>query len=210
MRPSAGTIAALTILRDPARAAPLFDPERRRLLEALAEQPDSAAGLARRLGESRQRLNYHLRALEDAGLVELDHEGRRGNCIERVLRVAARRFVIDPAVLGRLSGDPADGGDRFSATYLIALASRAIRELAALQDKADRQRKRLATGSVDTEVRLATPAEFEAFMEDVSLAIAQVVAKHHRAGGASRSFRVIAGAYPSARATHHAAKGEES
>ena len=34
------------------------------------DQPDSAAGLARRLGVPRQKLNYHLRLLEDDGLVD--------------------------------------------------------------------------------------------------------------------------------------------
>lgn len=195
--------AAFEILRDPVRAAALFDPDRRRLLEALSDAPDSAAGLARRLGEKRQRLNYHLRALEDAGLVELDQERRRGNCVERVLRVVAHRFVIDPATLGRLSADPAEAGDKFSARYLIALAARAIRELAGLQEKADRKRKRLATASIDAQVHLPSPAQFDAFIQDLSLAVAQVVAKHHQEGGDSRPFRVIGGVYPPAKEMSH-------
>ncbi|MEN8374222.1 MAG: winged helix-turn-helix domain-containing protein, partial [Gemmatimonadota bacterium] len=52
----------------------LRDPERRRLVEELRELPDSAAGLAQRLGQTRQRLNYHLRALEEAGVLELHQE----------------------------------------------------------------------------------------------------------------------------------------
>src|SRR5690606_24914395 len=90
----------VAVVREPERAAALLDPERRRLVEALAEMPDSASGLARRLGDTRQRLNHHLRALEGAGLVELQEERRRGNCTERVLRAVARRFVVDPAALG--------------------------------------------------------------------------------------------------------------
>jgi len=60
------------------------------------------AGLARKLGLPRQRLNYHLRALEDAGLVELVEERRKGNCFERLLRATARSFVISPEALGVL------------------------------------------------------------------------------------------------------------
>ena len=63
----AAAVPELLVLSDPVRARTLLDPERRRLVEALAREPDSASGLARRLGEKRQRLNYHLRLLERAG-----------------------------------------------------------------------------------------------------------------------------------------------
>lgn len=184
------------VLSDTSRAAELLDPERRRLLEALQAAPDSASGLARRLGESRQRLNYHLRRLENAGLVELVEERRQGNCVERVLRPVARRFVVDPGALGSLAADPERIADRFSATYLIALATRAIRELAALWRRAQGEEKRLATAGLEAEVRLARPADWPVFVEDLSRAIAAVVARHHDASPEGRSFRVIAGAYP--------------
>ena len=73
---------ALDVIRRPDSAAALLDPVRQQLLAQLAE-PDSAAGLARRLRLPRQRINYHLRALERAGLLELVEERRKGNCIER-------------------------------------------------------------------------------------------------------------------------------
>jgi hypothetical protein len=51
--------AALKVVSEPGSAAVLLDPERNVLVELLAE-PDSAAGLARKLGWSRQIVNYHL------------------------------------------------------------------------------------------------------------------------------------------------------
>ncbi|MBL8987996.1 MAG: helix-turn-helix transcriptional regulator, partial [Gemmatimonadetes bacterium] len=54
---------AVAVVRGSAQASALLGGGRRQLLEALAE-PDSAAGLARRLGLPRQRVNYHLRLLE--------------------------------------------------------------------------------------------------------------------------------------------------
>ncbi len=50
----------LSLLREPERAATLLNPLRIRLLGYL-RQPDSASGLASRLGLDRQRVNYHLR-----------------------------------------------------------------------------------------------------------------------------------------------------
>lgn len=198
MNSSPAAEPALEVVRDPERTAVLMDPQRRQLLEALRDRPDSASGLARRLGDSRQRLNYHLRALEEAGFVELSEERRRGNCVERVLRVVARRFVLHPATLGELAAEPEEAGDRFSATYLVALAARTIRELADLREKAAEQEKRLATAAIDTEVQLAGPAELEAFVEDLSRAVAEVVARHHDERAPSRAFRVTLGTYPSA------------
>ena len=193
-------LPSLEVVRDPNSALALLDPERRRLAEALAQSPDSASGLARRLGETRQRLNYHLRVLEDAGIVELAEERQRGNRSERVLRLVAQRFVLDPATIGPLAvSDPDEIGDRFSASYLVALATRVIRELADLLYRARKNRARLATASVNTSVRLATPAQFDAFVGDLTRAVADVVARYHEEQGDGRWFRVVAGAYPGPR-----------
>src|SRR5919112_2623816 len=117
-------LPTLRIVRQASQAQVLLHPERRRLIEALASGPDSASGLARRLGESRQRLNYHLRLLEEAGQVELAEERWKGSKPERVMRLVARQYVLDPAAIGTLAADPEEAGDRFSATYLVSLASR--------------------------------------------------------------------------------------
>jgi DNA-binding transcriptional ArsR family regulator len=192
-------VPTLQIVRQPGQAQVLLHPERRRLVEALASGPDSASGLARRLGESRQRLNYHLRLLEEAGQVELAEERWKGSQPERVMRLVARQYVLDPATIGSVTADPDQVGDRFSATYLVALASRALHELAEMLDRAKGKRARLATASVNTNVRVTSPAAFNEFQSDLARAVAHVVAKHHQEQGEGRWFRVIAGAYPGPR-----------
>ena len=47
---------------------------RRQILDALRGDPASATQIARNLATTRQRVNYHLKALEGAGLVELHEE----------------------------------------------------------------------------------------------------------------------------------------
>ena len=188
---------SLQVVADPDRAATALGPDRRRLLAALAEGPDSASGLAARLGDSRQRLNYHLRELERAGFVELLEERRKGNCVERVMRAKARHWLIDPGALAGLADGPLPPADRFSADYLVGLCARAIREVAGLTRKAARSRKRLATLALDAEVRLARPADFPAFAEELGRAVAEVIARHQdddAPGG--RRFRIVAGAWP--------------
>lgn len=191
---------SLAVLSEPARAAAVLHPVRRRLLAEL-EQPDSAAGLARRLGLPRQRLNYHLRELEKAGLVEPVEERRRGNCVERLVRATARGWVISPAALGPLAADPAAVEDRHSSAWLVALAARALREVAALRDAAAVVGRPLATLGLETEVRFASPADRAAFTGELVKRVAELVARYHTdTAPGGRRFRFIVGGWPAAAA----------
>jgi len=81
-----------------------LNPDRLRLIELL-ETPDFASGLARRLKVARQLVNYHLKELESAELVEVVEERKKGNCIERMLRAKAR-YVISPVAVGKRIRQP--------------------------------------------------------------------------------------------------------
>lgn len=169
---------------------------RRQLLAHLAE-PDSAAGLARRLGVPRQRLNYHLRELEREGFVELVEERRKGNCVERIVRATARAFVISPDALGELGASPEEAADRFSSTYLVSAAARAMRDVAALQTGATRAGKRLSTFTLETDVRFATAEARAQFAEELANAIAALAARYHDdRNPRGRRFRVLAAIHP--------------
>ncbi len=186
----------LEVVRDAGPAAALLDPTRQRLLAHLRE-PDSATGLARRLRLPRQRINYHLRALERAGLVELVEERRKGNCLERVVRASAHAFLISPEALGALGPSAESAGDRLSSAYLVTAAGRAIRDVAALEARARAEGKRLATLTLEAEVRFAGPEARAAFAEELADAVARLAAKYHdeRAPG-GRPFRLLAAVHP--------------
>src|SRR5436189_4819538 len=93
--------------------------------------PASAATLATRLGLARQKVNYHLRALEAHGLVRLAGKRRWGGLTERLLVATAASYVVSPSALGHAASDPDRAADRLSASYLIALAARVIRDVSA-------------------------------------------------------------------------------
>jgi biotin operon repressor len=85
--PLAPSTGVAVVTRDRAAGA-LVAPTRRRILNLL-RAPGSATTVASRLGLSRQLVNYHVRALESAGLVEeIDRRQRRG-LEERVVRATA-------------------------------------------------------------------------------------------------------------------------
>jgi DNA-binding transcriptional ArsR family regulator len=186
----------LAVIASAAKAAALLDPLRLRLLEGLRE-PESAAGLARRLGLPRQRVNYHLRELEKRKLVELVGRRRRGNCTARLLRATARAYVISPAALGAVAADPASVQDRFSAAYLLAVTARALEDVGRLDERARESGKRLATLTLETEVRFASAEARGAFADELAGQIARLVDKHHDAAApGGRPFRFVLAGYP--------------
>ena len=187
----------VNVLRRPDQAASLFShPLRLKLLEQLVE-PESASGLARRLGLPRQVLNYHLKALERAGLLELVTERPRGGLKERVLRAAASSFLISPEVMGAVEPDPKRIKDRFSWAYLVAAAAKIVRDLGILRGRADRSGKTLATFTLETEVRFASAVERDAFTRELAEKAAELAVRYHNERAAQgRVFRFVLGAYP--------------
>ncbi|MGC5627053.1 ArsR/SmtB family transcription factor [Georgenia sp. Z1344] len=184
------------IIDDPAAAAVSLDPVRTRLLAALAE-PGSATTLATRLGLPRQKVNYHLKVLEQHGLVELVEERRRGNFTERVLRARSASFVISPAALAAVEPDPTRSPDRVSAAWLIALAARLVRDVGALVTGARRTGTQVATWAVDGEVRFASAADRAAFARELEGAVTDLVRRYHSpdADGA-RTHRLVVAVHP--------------
>ncbi|MFB9908775.1 ArsR/SmtB family transcription factor [Allokutzneria oryzae] len=187
----------VAVIEDPAAAEASLDPVRARLLAELAE-PGSATTLAAKVGLTRQKVNYHLRALERHGLVELVEERPRGNFTERVLRATATSYVISPAALAAVQPDPARAPDHLSARWLLAVAARLVRDVGSLITGATRARKRLATFAVDGEVRFASAADRAAFAEELGGAVRALVGKYHdeKAEG-GRSHRVVVAVHPS-------------
>jgi DNA-binding transcriptional ArsR family regulator len=182
---------------DPAAAEASLDPVRARLLAALAD-PGSATTLAAEIGLSRQKVNYHLRALERHGLVELVEERRKGNMTERVLQATAASYVISPAALSAVAPDPDRSPDQRSARWLLALSGRLVREVGDLIAGATAARKRLATFAIDTEVRFASAAERAKFAEELATAVTGLVAKYHdECAEGGRRHRLIVALHPS-------------
>lgn len=176
-------------------AAVLLRPLRARILERLAE-PQSAAGVARGLGVARQKVGYHLKELEKQGLVELVEEKKVGNCVERIVRATGRAYLVSAEALGSLAQGAAEATDKFSAAYVIAVAARALREVARLRQAADDAGKRLATLTLETEIRFANAADRAGFAEELACEVARLAAKYHDASAPrGRVHRVVAFSY---------------
>jgi DNA-binding transcriptional ArsR family regulator len=186
-------VAAVDVIEDPAAAAVALDPLRARMLAELRD-PASAATLAARLGLPRQKVNYHLRALEAHDLVAVAEERRHGGLTERLLVATAASYVVSPAALGASAPDPAAVGDRLSASYLVALGARVVREVGLLARRAERAGRRLPTLAVDAEIHFAGAEEQARFADELTAAVTRLVAAYHREGG--RPHRLVIAAHP--------------
>jgi len=187
---------AVEVIDDPGAAAVALDPVRSRLLAELAE-PASAATLANRLGIARQKINYHLRALESYDLVRVAEKRQWGGLTERMMVASAASYLVSPGAMGPVAADPDRNPDRLSASYLIALAARIVREVKALLTRSAETEKRLPTLSVDTVIRFRSAADRAEFSQELTHAITQLAAKYHdeQAPG-GRPHRLVAVAYP--------------
>jgi hypothetical protein len=184
------------VIEDPAAAAVALEPVRSRLLAELAE-PASAAALAARLGIARQKVNYHLHALEARQLVRVADTRQWGGLTERLLVATAASYVVSPGALGPAATDPSRETDRLSASYLIALAARVVREVGDLLRRARAADKRLATLSMDAEIRFRSAADRAAFSSELTEAVTRLVARYHdEAAPGGRAHRLVIVAHP--------------
>lgn len=186
----------IQVIDDPAAATAVLEPMRSRLLAELVT-PASAATLATRVGLTRQKVNYHLHALEKHGLVRLAQKRKWGGLTERLLVASAASYVVSPSALGPVAVDPHREADRLSASYLIALGARVVREVGHLVRRATEAGKRLATLAVDTEIRFRSPTERAAFSNELTEAITKLVSKYHDASAhGGRAHRLVIVAHP--------------
>ena len=180
------------VLDDAAAVEVALDPIRASILDALTE-PASAATVATAVGSTRQKVNYHLKALEAHGLVELAETRVWGGITERLVRRSARHFVVGPHLLQRAAMDPNQVADRRSSEYLIAVNARSVSEVGAITSSAGAG-TRVPTLTVDTVIGFASPDDRASFAADLQSAIAALVARYHHDDG--RPHRLTVSSYP--------------
>ncbi len=181
----------LRVLTDAATVEVALDPIRASILAALSE-PASATTVAAAVGLTRQKVNYHLKALEAQGLVELAEERAWGGITERLMRRSARHLVVSPDVLQPAALDPNEVADQLSAAYLIAVNARAVSEVGAIAGAANG--RRLPTLTVDTVIGFASADDRAAFAVELQAAVAALVATYHHDDG--RPHRLTISSYP--------------
>lgn len=180
------------VLEDAAAVEVALDPIRASILRAL-DEPASAATIAAGVGLTRQKANYHLRALESHGLVELAEERAWGGITERLLRRTARHLVVAPDVLQGAPLEPEAVADRLSSAYLVAVSARTVSEVGAIASR-ETGRRRVPTLTLDTVIGFRSAHDRAEFATELQSAVAALVARYHHDDG--RPHRLTVSSYP--------------
>jgi DNA-binding transcriptional ArsR family regulator len=186
------TVDDLRVLNDAAAVEVALDPIRSSILDALAE-PGSATSIAATIGLTRQKVNYHLKALEAHGLVEPAGERTWGGITERYVRRSARHLIVAPDVLAARVPDPGDIADHLSAAFLVAVSARTVSEVGSIASGVAAG-TRLPTLTVDTVIGFRSPEARASFAAELQSAIAALAARYHHDDG--RPHRLTVSSYP--------------
>lgn len=176
------------------QAAALLKPLRLEILRRLTE-PRSCPELARALGESTQKINYHVRVLEEAGLVERVGDRRVRGLVEGVYRAQAGSYWLSPDLVGRIGGERR-ARDRFSLGFVLSLAEEMQGDLARLS--AEGEGAELPTLGLSAQIEFRGADERAAFMEELQEAISALAVRYGAAAGQAEGdpFRLVLACYP--------------
>jgi DNA-binding transcriptional ArsR family regulator len=180
-------VPTVAVIDSPGQLGAITHPSRLRVLDAL-RTPGSAAAVARRLGEPRQRVNHHVKELEKAGLLTSVGERRNGNFVEQLYQSVASTFTVSPRLVW---GDPVRAealAAQVSLQNLVEFGERLQRDAAALLDRAAfdeaaSDEEDVASATVETIVHFADATARAAFLDDYLELTAELIERHASANG---------------------------
>jgi DNA-binding transcriptional ArsR family regulator len=168
------------------QAETLLKPQRIEVLRQLAE-PRSCTEVATALGQTPQRVYYHVKRLVDAGLVTQVSERRVRGIHEGIYEASARSYWLSPRLVGRIGLRRAQ--DELSLGYLLDLMEEVQRDVAGL----DRSRPELPSVGVSGEIRVR-PEQRQEFLADLRTVLQDLFTRYGGAEG--DAFKLAVACYP--------------
>lgn len=165
----------LLYIQDIDQAAALFQPLRVQLLKLMVE-PRSCNDMAEVVGESPQKVYYHVKILERAGLVEKTSEQRVRGIMQGFYQAKARAYWLSPHIVGRLGGRRR-AQDQMSLGFLLSLAEELQTQVAAL---AQQEREEVPSLGLAAQITLRDGNERAAFMQEVQSLFQALARKYGR------------------------------
>jgi len=104
-------------IRNPETLKVAADPLRRRIWELVREEPRTTKEVAAALQVSQTRLYYHIKLLEERGLIAVAETRLVSGIVEKRYRTTAYRLTIDKALIGSTS----EGSDALDAYISVVL-----------------------------------------------------------------------------------------
>lgn len=168
------------------QAEALLKPQRIEVLRQLAE-PRTCTEVAARLGQTPQRVYYHVKRLVEAGLVEQVSERKVRGIHEGIYQAGARSYWLSPRLVGRIGLRKAQ--DELSLGYLLDLMEEVQSDIAAL----DRTAPELPSVGVSGEIRVP-PERRQEFLDDLRTVLQDLFTRYGGAEG--DAFKLAVACYP--------------
>jgi DNA-binding transcriptional ArsR family regulator len=178
------------------QAATLLKPRRLEILKLLGE-PRSCLELAEALEDTPQKIYYHVKALEQAGLVEKVSERRVRGILEGFYQARARSYWLAPSLVGQV-GAPRRAQEQASLDFLLSLAEQLQTEVGHL---AQTPAPEIPSLGLAAQIELRDPQQRGAFMLDLQQSIQTLARKYGRQANdprpdAGQLFRLLLACYP--------------
>ena len=157
------------------QAASLLKPRRLDILKHLGE-PRSCLELAEMLGDTPQKIYYHVKALEQAGLVDKVSERRVRGILEGFYQARARSYWLAPSLVGHI-GARQRSQEQASLGFLLGLAEQLQTEVGHL---AQTQEADVHSLGLAAQIELRDPQQRGAFMRDLQQSIQELARKYGR------------------------------
>ena len=184
---------SVAVIDDPEQVDALGHPLRIAILDALRE-PDSAAGVARAIGEGRQKVNHHVKALLDVGLIATAGERRKGGFVEQLYRSVATAFMVSTRLANRGDRRIEALRSQLPLEHLVALGERVQRDAVELLDRAAFDGEEIPSVALAADVRFPDEDARAAFLAEYLELLKPLLKKH--GGRRGTPYRVVLGVYP--------------
>ncbi|NUW35036.1 helix-turn-helix transcriptional regulator [Nonomuraea sp. SMC257] len=168
------------------QAEALLKPQRVEVLRQLAE-PRTCSEVAERLGQTPQRVYYHVKRLVEAGLVDLVAERKVRGVNEGIYQAGARAYWLSPRLVGRIGLRRAR--DELSLGYLLDLMEEVQADIAGL----DRAASELPSIGLSGEIRVR-PEDRRQFLDDLQTTLRELFTRYGGAEG--DAFKLAVACYP--------------
>lgn len=185
---------SLALVGDAATARLALSPLRRELLARL-RSPGSASSLSNELNLPRQKLGYHLRVLEQAGLIAAAGTRQRRGFTEQLFETKSDALILDPMILAPADPETVEKQDRFAAAHLVRTAAGIVREVSRMREAAADEGSRLLTFTLEADIGFAAPSDIERFTGKLAEALA-ALAREFPAVAGRRVYQLTAAGHP--------------
>jgi DNA-binding transcriptional ArsR family regulator len=179
----------VVVLEQLAQVEALLKPQAIEVVRQLAE-PRSCTEVAERLGQTPQRVYYHVKRLVDARLVDQVAERKVRGIHEGIYLASAKTYWVSPRLVGRIGNLPR-AQDAFSLGFLLDLVEEVQSGVAAL----DHAAPELPSVGVSGEIHLP-PERRQAFFDDLQRTLQALFTRY--GGSEGDAFILAVACYPKA------------